>query len=381
MLAHDLAKMYGGVIAPSPLYQNVLRAAQLHHQGALPQPLINHASNSFLVENLLRDGGMVTSRPSRLQTGGSPPLHRASPSPVKEHTRDLSVSKDSSNSSPSTPYLKFGVNAILSPDISPKTSPTSGSFQNNTSSSAFVSYSSPMNCLAQSQQSLPSHHQHHHHHHKFCNLTSAGMNCTSCGPRPLYDNPCIHPAMMRHPFFPGSAMLPLPNAFTFLSNMRGKPRRGMLRRAVFSDLQRKGLEKTFQKQKYISKPDRKKLAAKLGLKDSQVKIWFQNRRMKWRNSKERELLSSGGSRESTLPGKGNQNPDLSDVMNVDAKSSPLDNLSLDSERVVISPVSSHCGSPLMMIAPPDRSKENDPILLEEDDDDDDDDDDEEITVS
>lgn len=45
----------------------------------------------------------------------------------------------------------------------------------------------------------------------------------------------------------------------------------------------------------------------------QVKIWFQNRRMKWRNSKERELLSSGGSREATLPNKGNPNPDLSDV--------------------------------------------------------------------
>ena len=44
----------------------------------------------------------------------------------------------------------------------------------------------------------------------------------------------------------------------------------MLRRAVFSDFQRKGLEKAFQKQKYISKPDRKKLADKLGLKDSQV---------------------------------------------------------------------------------------------------------------
>ena len=51
----------------------------------------------------------------------------------------------------------------------------------------------------------------------------------------------------------------------------GKPRRGMLRRAVFSDLQRQGLEKRFQVQKYISKPDRKKLAEKLGLKDSQVR--------------------------------------------------------------------------------------------------------------
>ena len=46
---------------------------------------------------------------------------------------------------------------------------------------------------------------------------------------------------------------------------------------------------------------------------SQVKIWFQNRRMKWRNSKERELLSTGGSREQTLPTKHNPNPDLSDV--------------------------------------------------------------------
>lgn len=43
-----------------------------------------------------------------------------------------------------------------------------------------------------------------------------------------------------------------------------------MRRAVFSDLQRKGLERRFQIQKYISKPDRKKLAEKLGLKDSQV---------------------------------------------------------------------------------------------------------------
>lgn len=102
-------------------------------------------------------------------------------------------------------------------------------------------------------------------------------------------------------------------AFPWTAAARGKPRRGMMRRAVFSDSQRVGLEKRFQLQKYISKPDRKKLAEKLGLRDSQVKIWFQNRRMKWRNSKERELLSAGGSREQTLPTRNNPNPDLSDV--------------------------------------------------------------------
>ncbi|KAI4501068.1 hypothetical protein M0802_003871 [Mischocyttarus mexicanus] len=62
--------------------------------------------------------------------------------------------------------------------------------------------------------------------------------------------------------------------FPWATNARGKPRRGMMRRAVFSDLQRRGLEKRFQIQKYISKPDRKKLAEKLGLKDSQVRQSF-----------------------------------------------------------------------------------------------------------
>lgn len=71
----------------------------------------------------------------------------------------------------------------------------------------------------------------------------------------------------------GMGGVPLPSTFPWAAmgvGVRGKPRRGMLRRAVFSDFQRKGLEDRFQVQKYISKPDRKKLAEKLGLKDSQV---------------------------------------------------------------------------------------------------------------
>jgi len=77
------------------------------------------------------------------------------------------------------------------------------------------------------------------------------------------------------PFFLSSVdatVFGLHGALSFFGSMRGKPRRGMLRRAVFSDFQRKGLERIFQKQKYISKPDRKKLADKLGLKDSQVSM-------------------------------------------------------------------------------------------------------------
>ncbi|XP_055915029.1 homeobox protein B-H2 [Eupeodes corollae] len=141
-------------------------------------------------------------------------------------------------------------------------------------------------------------------------------------PTPFLPHGLNHPhlhsllAHCRNPYMNvGAQVFPLPpgQGFPWAHSTRGKPRRGMMRRAVFSDSQRKGLEKRFQQQKYISKPDRKKLAERLGLKDSQVKIWFQNRRMKWRNSKERELLANGGSRDQTLPNKNNPNPDLSDA--------------------------------------------------------------------
>ena len=51
----------------------------------------------------------------------------------------------------------------------------------------------------------------------------------------------------------------------------GGKRKKSWTRAVFSNLQRKGLEKRFQMQKYITKPDRRQLAASLGLTDAQVR--------------------------------------------------------------------------------------------------------------
>lgn len=54
--------------------------------------------------------------------------------------------------------------------------------------------------------------------------------------------------------------------------------------------------------------------------------------MKWRNSKERELLSHGGSREQTLPTKNNPNPDLTDVgVNEKSQSKSSSSLSTNSK--------------------------------------------------
>uniref|UniRef100_A0A3Q0SZV7 Developing brain homeobox 1a n=1 Tax=Amphilophus citrinellus TaxID=61819 RepID=A0A3Q0SZV7_AMPCI len=238
---------------PPPLYPGFLRAP-----AALSSSLSRSLPSGFLVEDLLRLSQPVGYIHRTFSSRSPGDILSLSPGPGSSpRTAGPSIERSGqlSRGSPSTPntsspdYLKFGVRTILAP------STQSGNFQ------------------------------------------------PKSFPLPFLDR-SLHP-YLRASYFTGTFSWPLAP--------RGKPRRGMLRRAVFSDLQRKALERTFQKQKYISKPDRRKLASKLGLKDSQVKIWFQNRRMKWRNSKERELLSTGGCRQQTLPTKTNPHPDLTDV--------------------------------------------------------------------
>ncbi|XP_071390289.1 homeobox protein Nkx-3.1 [Centroberyx affinis] len=57
----------------------------------------------------------------------------------------------------------------------------------------------------------------------------------------------------------------------------GKQKRS---RAAFTHLQVLELEKKFNHQKYLSAPERAHLASSLRLTETQVKIWFQNRRYK-----------------------------------------------------------------------------------------------------
>ncbi|XP_067634611.1 homeobox protein B-H2-like [Eurosta solidaginis] len=67
-------------------------------------------------------------------------------------------------------------------------------------------------------------------------------------------------------------------------------------RTAFTDHQLQTLEKSFERQKYLSVQDRMELANKLELSDCQVKTWYQNRRTKWKRQTAvgLELLAEAG---------------------------------------------------------------------------------------
>uniref|UniRef100_A0A915PJM7 Homeobox domain-containing protein n=1 Tax=Setaria digitata TaxID=48799 RepID=A0A915PJM7_9BILA len=57
---------------------------------------------------------------------------------------------------------------------------------------------------------------------------------------------------------------------------------GRKQRTIYGISQTKILEKAFEEQQYMVGAEREMLAERLGLSEAQVRVWFQNRRSKWR---------------------------------------------------------------------------------------------------
>ncbi|XP_070585839.1 homeobox protein DLX-4 [Erythrolamprus reginae] len=64
--------------------------------------------------------------------------------------------------------------------------------------------------------------------------------------------------------------------------INGKGKKIRKPRTIYSSLQLQALNQRFQQTQYLALPERAELAAQLGLTQTQVKIWFQNKRSKFK---------------------------------------------------------------------------------------------------
>ncbi|KAF3847036.1 hypothetical protein F7725_004114 [Dissostichus mawsoni] len=64
--------------------------------------------------------------------------------------------------------------------------------------------------------------------------------------------------------------------------VNGKGKKVRKPRTIYSSLQLQNLNQRFQQTQYLALPERAELAAQMGLTQTQVKIWFQNKRSKYK---------------------------------------------------------------------------------------------------
>ncbi|KAL8187173.1 UNVERIFIED_CONTAM: Homeobox protein Nkx-6.2 [Gekko kuhli] len=119
-------------------------------------------------------------------------------------------------------------------------------------------------------------------------------------------------------------------------------------RPTFSGQQIFALEKTFEQTKYLAGPERARLAYSLGMTESQVKVWFQNRRTKWRKRHAAEMASAKKKHDSETE----KLKESSENEDDDEYNKPLDPNS-DDEKItrLLQKHKAAAGAPLALLSP------------------------------
>lgn len=225
---------------------------QFQHAAAMavplyaPTPIQATHPTPFYIEDILGSTGTTTTTtpsPSSLSSSSSPssPPSCSSTAPLVPATPTLLPSSNSSFTS------------LISPYRTPIYEPTPLHPALTHHAAAFTATYAPHGAFGGSVYPF------HHHHHR------AAMGEYAHG-------------LFRHDPL-GKPLLWTP----FMQRPLHKRKGGQVR---FSNDQTIELEKKFETQKYLSPPERKRLAKMLQLSERQVKTWFQNRRAKWRRLKQ-----------------------------------------------------------------------------------------------
>ncbi|XP_068933557.1 homeobox protein DLX-4 [Petaurus breviceps papuanus] len=83
--------------------------------------------------------------------------------------------------------------------------------------------------------------------------------------------------------------------------LNGRAKKFRKPRTIYSSLQLQHLNQRFQHTQYLALPERAQLAAQLGLTQTQVKIWFQNKRSKYKKIMKQGSSSQDGELLGALP--------------------------------------------------------------------------------
>ncbi|XP_061169893.1 homeobox protein EMX2-like [Saccostrea echinata] len=165
---------------------------------------------------------------------------------------------------------------------------------------------------------------------RMCRHPMSPFNLHSMYPGQLPASTPLHPLMLNpstsrdirhlHPWiserYSGYYYPRYPAAPGFLFQPYRKPKRI---RTAFSPSQLLQLEKAFEKSHYVVGQERKDLAAELQLTETQVKVWFQNRRTKHKRIKteDGEEPNSPGKTSSRDMDSDDDNKDDSDISDID----------------------------------------------------------------